>query len=55
MIVASTVTLSNVVFAGMAGYAFAKIRFPGSKILFFLLLFAMMVPYQSHRFRFTYW
>ncbi|MGL6221777.1 MAG: carbohydrate ABC transporter permease, partial [Lacrimispora sphenoides] len=46
MIVAGVVTLSNVVFAGMAGYAFAKVRFPGSKVLFFLLLFAMMVPYQ---------
>ena len=46
MIVAGVVTLSNVVFAGMAGYAFAKVRFPGSKFLFFLLLFAMMVPYQ---------
>lgn len=46
VIVASTVTLSNVIFAGMSGYAFAKIKFPGSKVLFFLLLFAMMVPYQ---------
>lgn len=45
-IVAAAVTISNVVFAAMAGYAFAKIRFPGSKVLFFLLLFAMMVPYQ---------
>lgn len=46
LIVAAVVTISNVVFAGMAGYAFAKIKFPGSKVLFFLLLFAMMVPYQ---------
>lgn len=46
VIVAGVVTLSNVIFAGMAGYAFAKIKFPGSKQLFFLLLFAMMVPYQ---------
>lgn len=46
MIVSGSITISNVVFASMAGYAFAKIRFPGSKVLFFLLLFAMMVPYQ---------
>lgn len=46
LVVAGTVTISNVVFASMAGYAFAKISFPGSKVLFFLLLFAMMVPYQ---------
>lgn len=46
LIVASAVTLSNVVFASLAGYAFAKLRFPGCKVLFFLLLVAMMVPYQ---------
>ncbi len=46
LIVASTVTVSNVVFASLAGYAFAKLRFPGCKFFFFLLLVAMMVPYQ---------
>jgi multiple sugar transport system permease protein len=46
LFVASIVTLSNVIFAGMAGYAFSKIRFPGRKGLFFILLCAMMVPYQ---------
>jgi multiple sugar transport system permease protein len=30
----------------MAGYAFAKVRFKGSKFLFFLILMAMMIPYQ---------
>ena len=37
---------SNVIFASMAGYAFAKIRFKGSTFLFFLILMAMMIPYQ---------
>ncbi len=46
LIVAGVVTISNVVFACLAGYAFAKIRFPGSNLFFFLLLTAMMVPYQ---------
>lgn len=46
LVVASTVTISNVIFAGMAGYAFAKIKFPGSKFIFFMLLCSMMVPYQ---------
>lgn len=46
LLVASIVTVSNVVFAGMAGYAFAKIKFPGSRRLFFILLGAMMIPYQ---------
>ena len=38
--------LGNVVFASMAGYAFAKINFKGSKWLFGLILVAMMIPYQ---------
>ncbi|MCD7765889.1 MAG: carbohydrate ABC transporter permease [Lachnospiraceae bacterium] len=46
LIVAGTVTLSNVIFSTLAGYAFAKIRFPGCQVFFFLLLTAMMVPYQ---------
>lgn len=46
LIVAGTLSITNVVFATLAGYAFAKLRFPGSKVLFFLLLVAMMVPYQ---------
>ncbi len=46
LLVASVATISNVIFAGMAGYAFSKIKFPGRKGLFFLLLIAMMIPYQ---------
>lgn len=46
LIVATTVTVCNVIFASLAGYAFAKMRFPGCKFFFFLLLVAMMVPYQ---------
>ncbi|HEX2924774.1 MAG TPA: carbohydrate ABC transporter permease, partial [Ruminiclostridium sp.] len=46
LLIASVATVSNVVFAGMAGYAFSKIKFPGRKGLFFLLLIAMMIPYQ---------
>lgn len=46
LIVATTVTVSNVLFASLAGYAFAKLRFPGCKFFFFVLLVAMMVPYQ---------
>jgi len=45
-IVGASVTVSNVIFASMAGYAFAKLHFPGAKVLFFLIIFAMMVPYQ---------
>jgi multiple sugar transport system permease protein len=46
LIVASTVTVSNVLFASMAGYAFSKLRFKGRGVLFAMLLGAMMIPYQ---------
>ncbi|HIT33953.1 MAG TPA: carbohydrate ABC transporter permease [Candidatus Faecousia intestinigallinarum] len=46
VVVAVFTVLGNVVFASMAGYAFAKIRFKGSTFLFGLILVAMMIPYQ---------
>lgn len=46
LFVAATVTACNVFFASMAGYAFAKLRFPGRDFLFWLLLVTMMIPYQ---------
>jgi multiple sugar transport system permease protein len=46
LIVAVVVMVSNVVFATMAGYAFAKIQFRGRNVLFAVLLAAMMIPYQ---------
>ena len=46
VVVAVAVALGNVIFAGMAGYAFAKIDFKGRKFLFYLVLMAMMIPYQ---------
>lgn len=46
LIVATVVMVSNVVFATMAGYAFAKINFKGRNVLFAVLLAAMMIPYQ---------
>lgn len=45
-VMAAGTTLTNVIFASMAGYAFAKVRFPGNRLLFFLILVAMMIPYQ---------
>lgn len=45
-IVAGAVTISNVFFATLAGYAFSKLRFKGRGILFSILLAAMMIPYQ---------
>lgn len=45
-VVALLTVIGNVIFASMAGYAFAKVRFKGSKWLFGLILVAMMIPYQ---------
>ena len=44
--VACTVTLSNVFLCSLAGYAFAKLRFPGRDAIFFALLSSMMIPWQ---------
>lgn len=46
LIVAGSVTVTNVLFATMAGYAFSKVRFKGRAVLFTFLLAAMMIPYQ---------
>lgn len=46
LLVSSIITFSNVIFAGMAGYAFSKVKFPGRNQIFWMLLCTMMVPYQ---------
>lgn len=45
-IVAICVTLLNLIFNSMAGYALARIRFPGNQFWFFLILAVLMVPGQ---------
>jgi multiple sugar transport system permease protein len=44
VIVAALVTLGNLFFDSLAGYAFARLRFPGRTLLFYLVLGTMMVP-----------
>lgn len=46
LVVAAFTVIGNVIFAGLAGYAFAKINFRGRNVLFFMVLVAMMIPYQ---------
>lgn len=46
LFVAAMVTLSNVFFCTLAGYVFAKLRFPGRDKIFFVLLMTLMVPFQ---------
>jgi multiple sugar transport system permease protein len=43
-IVATAVTVSNVFLASLAGYAFARLRFPLREPLFFLVLGTLMIP-----------
>ncbi|GIP31139.1 carbohydrate ABC transporter permease [Paenibacillus sp. J2TS4] len=46
VIVAGMSTIINVFFASLAGYAFAKLRFPGRNGAFWILLSTMMIPGQ---------
>ncbi len=43
-LVAAAVTAGNLVFCSMLGYALAKLRFPGKRVLFVLVLGMLMVP-----------
>jgi len=44
--VAIAKVLSTLLFASMAGYALARLRFPGRGLVFVLILFAQMIPTQ---------
>ncbi|HKT45631.1 MAG TPA: carbohydrate ABC transporter permease [Gaiellaceae bacterium] len=43
---AVVVTVCNIFLAGLGGYAFARLRFPGRELLFLLVLGTIMVPDQ---------
>jgi multiple sugar transport system permease protein len=45
-LIAGVVTLTNVFLGSMAGYAFARLRFPGRELLFLLVLATLMIPDQ---------
>jgi len=44
--VAATVTIANIFFCSLAGYAFAKHRFWGRDKIFLVLLCSLMIPWQ---------
>ncbi|KXG10286.1 L-arabinose transport system permease protein AraQ [Anoxybacillus sp. P3H1B] len=46
VIVAAAVTVLNLLFNSMAGYALARLRFPGKKPLFVIILAVLMIPAQ---------
>jgi multiple sugar transport system permease protein len=46
-IVTTAATVSSLFFSSLAGYAFAKFRFPGKEVLFFIFILAvLMVPFE---------
>lgn len=45
-IIAGAVTLTNLVLGSIAGYAFARLKFPGRELLFLVVLATLMIPDQ---------
>jgi multiple sugar transport system permease protein len=46
LFLAVTITALNMFLAGLGGYAFARLKFPGREVLFLLVLGTLMVPDQ---------
>ncbi|GLY18998.1 carbohydrate ABC transporter permease [Kineosporia rhizophila] len=47
VLVSAGATVLTMVLATLAGYGFAKLRFAGSGVLFFLILATFMIPFQA--------
>ncbi|MFZ7944795.1 hypothetical protein [Neobacillus sp. 19] len=45
--IAVLVTIGTIFFGSLAGYAFAKLKFKGSSLLFLCLLSTMMIPVEA--------
>ncbi|KAF0995915.1 carbohydrate ABC transporter permease [Geobacillus thermoleovorans] len=46
IVIAVSVTMLNLLFNSMAGYALARLQFPGRKSLFLIILAVLMIPAQ---------
>ncbi|ADB54201.1 carbohydrate ABC transporter permease [Conexibacter woesei] len=46
LIVSSVCVVSNVIFCSTAGYAFARMRFRGSKVMLTIMLATLIIPFQ---------
>jgi ABC-type glycerol-3-phosphate transport system permease component len=46
-LVASIAAISSLIVSSLAGYGFAKFRFPGRDVFFFAIIGILMVPFQS--------
>ena len=47
MILAATVTLIQVIATAVAGYAFARLKFKGSNILFYIVIASLAIPPEA--------
>jgi multiple sugar transport system permease protein len=47
ILVTLAATLGTIVVATLAGYALARAKFPGSNVVFFLILATFMIPFQA--------
>jgi len=45
--IALVVSIGSTFLSAMAGYSYAKMRFPGRQVIFWILLATLMVPYQA--------
>ncbi len=45
-VIAAVITISNLALGSLAGYAFARLRFPGRELLFLVVLATLMIPDQ---------
>lgn len=46
LVIATIVTATNLILGSLAGYAFARLHFPGRELLFLLVLATLMIPDQ---------
>ncbi len=46
LLVSSSITASVLVFSSMVGYALCHLNFKGKNVLFYIMLFTMMIPFQ---------
>jgi multiple sugar transport system permease protein len=46
LIVSATAVVSNLIFGVLGGYAFARLRFRGSRVLLVIMLATMAIPFQ---------
>ncbi|MBN1542442.1 carbohydrate ABC transporter permease [candidate division KSB1 bacterium] len=46
IVVSGSITASVLIFSSMAGYALSRLQFRGKNLMFMLILFTMMIPFQ---------